>query len=75
VVFRFGETTGRAIRNTGAMLAVGLMFVSAVVIGAGTGYVLDGWFGTSPWLFLLFFFFGLAAGILNVYRMSAKFLK
>ena len=75
LVFRFGESTGRTIRNAGAMSAVGLMFVLAVVIGAWFGYLLDSWLGTSPWLFLLFFFFGLAAGILNVYRMSSKFLK
>jgi ATP synthase protein I len=75
VVFRFGESTGRKVRDIGAMSAVGLMFVLAVVIGAGCGYVLDQWMGTSPWMFLLFFFFGIAAGILNVYRMSSKFLK
>jgi ATP synthase protein I len=75
VVFRFGESTGRSIRTVGALSAVGLMFVLAVAIGAGFGYLLDRWLNTSPWLFLLFFFFGVAAGILNVYRMSAKFLK
>jgi ATP synthase protein I len=75
VVFRFGESTGRSIRNIGALSAVGLMFVLAVVIGAAAGYLLDNWMGTSPWMFLLFFFFGIAAGILNVYRMSSKFLK
>jgi ATP synthase protein I len=74
-LFRFGESTGRTIRNIGAMSAVGFMFVLAVVIGAGAGYLLDSWLGTSPWLFLLFFFFGVAAGILNVYRMASKFMK
>jgi F0F1-type ATP synthase assembly protein I len=31
--------------------------------------VLDGWLGTRPWLTFLGFFVGIAAGILNVYRV------
>ena len=41
----------------------------ALVIGFGAGYWLDLQFGTSPWLAFLGFFLGLAAGILNVYRV------
>jgi F0F1-type ATP synthase assembly protein I len=37
--------------------------------------MLDRWLGTSPWFFFIFFIFGLAAGILNVYRTAGKFLK
>ena len=67
----FGKSTGRAIRSIGALSAVGLSLVLAVVIGAGLGYVLDGWMGTSPWLFLVCFFLGLAAGIRTVLRTVA----
>ena len=49
----FGKSTGRAIRSVGALSAVGLSLVVAIVIGAGLGYLLDGWLGTSPWLFLV----------------------
>ena len=45
---------------------------SAVIVGAGIGYFLDGLFGTKPWMLALFLFFGGAAGILNVYRLSQK---
>ena len=72
---RFGESTGQAIRNIGALSAVGFMFVVAVVIGAAFGYFLDSWFGSSPSFFLIFFFLGLAAGIRNVYRMASRFIK
>jgi ATP synthase protein I len=67
----------RAERNAtlGALSAVGLSFVIAIMIGAGLGYLLDGWFGTSPWFFLVFFFLGLAAGIVNVFRITLKFWK
>lgn len=44
--------------------------VSAVVAGAGLGWGLDWLLGTGPWLLLLFFFLGIAAGILNVIRTA-----
>ncbi len=44
--------------------------VSAVVAGGGLGWGLDWLFGTGPWLLLLFFFLGIAAGILNVIRTA-----
>jgi F0F1-type ATP synthase assembly protein I len=75
MVFRIGESRGRAIRNIGAMSTVGLSFVLAVVLGALAGLWLDGLLGTSPWLFLLFFFLGVVAGVINVYRMAKKFLE
>tara|TARA_B100000029_G_scaffold311065_1_gene303567 strand:- start:91 stop:369 length:279 start_codon:yes stop_codon:yes gene_type:complete len=45
--------------------------VAAVLVGTIIGFILDNWFGTKPWLILIFFFVGVIAGILNVVR-SAK---
>ena len=45
--------------------------VAAVLVGTNIGFILDNWFGTKPWLILIFFFVGVIAGILNVFR-SAK---
>ncbi len=69
--FRSKET-GEAIRSVGAISTVGLSFVFAIVLGAWAGRVLDGWFGTGPLLFIVGFFFGLAAGVLNVYRTVSR---
>jgi F0F1-type ATP synthase assembly protein I len=57
------------IRLIGQLSTVGLSFVVAIVMGFGGGYLLDGWLGTSPWLTFLGFFVGIAAGIVNVYRV------
>ncbi len=57
------------IRLIGQLSTVGLSFVFALVIGFGGGYLLDRWLGSSPWLTFLGFFLGLAAGIINVYRV------
>jgi F0F1-type ATP synthase assembly protein I len=64
---RLGET----VRSLGALSAVGLSFVLAIVLGAGGGYLLDGWLGTSPWGFLFGFALGVVAGIRNVFKASA----
>ena len=63
---------GDALRTAGSLSTVGLALVLALVIGFWFGTVLDGWLGTKPVLTIVFFFFGLAAGILNVYRIVSK---
>jgi ATP synthase protein I len=42
--------------------------VGAVIVGGLIGVGLDWLIGTKPWLFLLFFVLGFAAGVLNVVR-------
>jgi Putative F0F1-ATPase subunit Ca2+/Mg2+ transporter len=68
----FSKGAGEALRTAGALSTVGLAFVLALVIGFWSGTVLDGWLGTKPVFTILFFFFGLAAGILNVYRIVSQ---
>jgi len=68
-------STADTVRTLGALSTVGFSFVLAIVIGTWFGWLLDGWLGTAPWMLLLFFFLGLAAGVLNVYRTAGKFLK
>jgi ATP synthase protein I len=57
--------------SLGALSAVGIAFVLAVVFGFFIGYVLDRWLGTSPLFLIVFFFVGVAAGIANVIRTAA----
>jgi hypothetical protein len=68
----FSKGAGEALRTAGALSTVGLAFVLALVIGFWLGTLLDGWLGTKPVFTILFFFFGLAAGILNVYRIVSQ---
>lgn len=53
----------------GVGLRAGVEVVSALIVGVVIGSALDRWLGTWPWLFLLFFVLGAAAGVLNVYRL------
>jgi hypothetical protein len=68
----FSKGAGEALRTAGALSTVGLAFVLALVIGFWFGTLVDGWLGTKPVFTILFFFFGLAAGILNVYRIVSQ---
>lgn len=54
----------------GFAMRLGVEMVSALVIGVAIGYFLDRWLGTKPWLMLLFFFLGSAAGFMGVYRAA-----
>ncbi|MEI6667405.1 MAG: AtpZ/AtpI family protein [Acidobacteriota bacterium] len=65
-------STGEALRAAGALSTVGLAFVLALVIGFWIGDRLDAWLGTAPLLTIVFFFLGLAAGIVNVYRIVSQ---
>ena len=49
--------------------------VAAVVVGTIIGFILDNWFGTKPWLMIIFFFLGAAAGMLNVIRTANRMQK
>jgi ATP synthase protein I len=53
----------------GVGFRAGVEIVSALVVGIVLGGFLDRWLGTWPWLFLVGFVLGSAAGILNVYRL------
>ena len=55
----------------GSAFKLSTELVSAVAVGTIIGFILDKTFGTKPWLILIFFFVGVVAGIINVFR-SAK---
>ena len=56
----------------GSLGSVGLAFVIAVAIGFWVGRRIDGWLGTSPWFTFVFFFIGVVAGALNVFRTVGR---
>ena len=59
----------------GNAFKLGTELVAAVGVGTIIGFILDSWFGTKPWLIIVFFFLGSAAGILNVIRTAKKMQK
>ena len=49
--------------------------VAAVAVGTIIGFILDTLFDTKPWLIIIFFFLGAAAGMLNVIRAANRMQK
>ena len=69
------SSTAETMRTLGGLSTVGFTFVFAIIIGAGAGYLLMTYAGLGRWVFFLFFFLGVAAGVLNVFRTAKRFLK
>ena len=59
----------------GSAFKLGTELVAAVAVGTIIGFILDSWFDTKPWLIIIFFFLGAAAGILNVIRAANRMQK
>ena len=57
--------------SIGTAFKLSTELVAAVAVGTIIGFILDKTFGTKPWLILIFFFVGVIAGIVNVFK-SAK---
>ena len=56
----------------GIAFKISTEMVAAVAVGTIIGYILDNWFGTKPWLILIFFFIGVITGIMNVIKSAKK---
>ena len=56
----------------GNAFKLGTELVAAVIVGTIIGFILDNWFGTKPWLIIIFFFLGSIAGVLNVFRTAKR---
>ena len=69
------KEVGSNAASLGKALKISTELVAAVVVGSTIGFLLDNWFGTKPLLIICFFFMGVAAGILNVFRSAKRMHK
>ena len=61
--------------SLGKALKISTELVASVVVGTTIGFLLDNWFDIKPILTICFFFMGVAAGIMNVFRAAKKMQK
>ena len=59
----------------GSAFKLGTELVAAVAVGTIIGFILDSRCDTKPWLIIIFFFLGAAAGMLNVIRTASQMQK
>ena len=69
------KNRGSNVTSIGKAFKISTELVAAVVVGSIMGFLLDNWFDTKPLLIICFFFMGVAAGILNVFRSAKKMHK
>jgi ATP synthase protein I len=65
------QTPGGSGAAMASAMRAGGEFVAAIIVGGFTGWLLDVWLGTKPWLMIAFFFLGVTAGIVNVIRAAS----
>lgn len=66
LLFIMKRETRRYIKELAYFSTIGLSVALAIFIGLALGVYLDGRFGTSPWLTIIFLLLGIAAGYRNI---------
>lgn len=66
------EEKRNLIKTIGLVSSMGISVALAIIIGVVIGRQLDKWFGTHPWFFFIFLFFGIAAGFRNIYIIAGR---
>ena len=69
------KNRGSNAASLGKALKISTELVASVVVGTTIGFILDNWFDTKPLLTICFFFMGVAAGILSVFKSAKKMNK
>ena len=69
------EDKRQLIKALGFLSSVGISMVASTFIGLAMGYYLDKWFGTAPWLTLIFLGFGIVSGFRNIYILTERELR
>ena len=59
---------GRAYRQVGPYLSIGVEFTASILLCLGIGWWIDKRFDTAPVFMLVGAFFGMAVGFYNLYR-------
>jgi len=66
------EDLKKTIRTLSLVSTVGMAMALSIAIGAGIGYFLDAYFGTEPWLTLIFLGLGIAAAFRSLYILYKR---
>lgn len=51
---------------------VGIQLVVSTVVGLAIGWVIDKYMHTAPWFTIIFFFLGVAAGFIELFRFIRR---
>ena len=60
-------------RGIGVGFRITVEMIAALAVGIGIGIGLDKWWGTTPWMMILFFILGSGAAFMNVIRVARDY--
>jgi ATP synthase protein I len=60
-------------RGMGVGFRIAVEMIAALAVGIGIGIGLDRWWGTTPWMMILFFILGSGAAFMNVIRVAQAY--
>lgn len=60
-------------RGMGVGFRIAVEMLAALAVGIGIGIGLDRWWGTTPWMMILFFILGSGAAFMNVIRVARAY--
>ena len=60
-------------RGIGVGFRIAVEMIAALAVGIGIGIGLDKWWGTTPWMMILFFILGSGAAFMNVIRVAKDY--
>ena len=66
------EEGASGVTGYGQAMKLSSEFIAGVGVGAGLGWMIDRFAGSSPWGLIVFLLLGFAAGVLNVMRSVGK---
>jgi ATP synthase protein I len=66
------QQTVRALYRAASLASIGIEMGVAVALGWWFGTLLDDYFGTAPWLMIVFLLFGVAAAFAAVIRTAKQ---
>lgn len=69
------DATSTGMGGAAAALQHAMGMVASLVIGVVIGLTIDKFAHTGPWGLLIFMFFGIAAGFLNIFRAAQAMTK
>lgn len=70
---RLGGKQTQTSSGLGLGLRIAAELVASIAVSVGIGIGLDTWLGTTPWLLILFFILGAAAGFRNTVRVAQNY--
>lgn len=69
---REGKEGAGGVTGYGQAMKLSSEFIAGIAVGAGLGWMIDRFAGSSPWGLIVFLLLGFAAGVLNVMRSVGK---